>query len=80
MADESVGAFFIYFSQISMFLNGVGVGCFVTNDRRKRGGVFYLFLTNSDVQTVKKVILVNKLSKAQFCTKNHLLQQINCNK
>ena len=47
MTDGSVGAFIIYFSQFSMFLNGVGVGCFVTNDRRKRGGVFYLILTNS---------------------------------
>jgi hypothetical protein len=32
-----------------MFLNGVGVGCFVTNDRRKRGGVLYLFFTIFDV-------------------------------
>ena len=32
MIDGSVVAFFIYFSQISMFLNGVGVGCFVTKD------------------------------------------------
>ena len=32
MTDGSVGAFFFYFSQISMFLNGVGVGRSVTND------------------------------------------------
>ena len=35
MTDGSVGAFFIYFSQFSMFLNGRGRASFFTNLLKK---------------------------------------------
>ena len=47
---ETWGLFCFFFGKTKFrcFWKSVGVGGFFTNDRRKRGGVFYLFFTNFD--------------------------------